>query len=78
MADLSIVFAGIKAPQSVLAGFRAADRQSLQRGSRIRGWLGRRGLEKPWVRTRRRSTYRRVTRRTSGLIGRCLVLTTLN
>jgi pyruvate/2-oxoglutarate dehydrogenase complex dihydrolipoamide dehydrogenase (E3) component len=34
-------------PQPVLAGLRAAHRQGLQRGPRLRGRLGRRGLENP-------------------------------
>ena len=45
MADLRIDFAGIKAPEPVLARLGAADRQGLQCRARLRGRLGRRGLE---------------------------------
>ena len=43
--DLATEFLGIRSPNPVLAGFRAADRQGLQRQSCLRGRLGRRRLE---------------------------------
>ena len=45
MADLRSDFRRHQITQPVLAGFRAADRQGLQRRARVQGGLGRRGVE---------------------------------
>ena len=47
MADLTTDFLGIQSPNPVLARLRATHGQGIQRPPRVRGGLGRRGLENP-------------------------------